>query len=89
MIRATIRRDVHNPHARSGGSTALICRRVRPLSAAAPRDRRDPLTGIGSVVTAGVQQRLVTFVNVTIQVDPSQLARESNGAVSAPGRPAS
>ena len=51
MILAMIWRDAHRPHARSGGSTALICRRVNPLTAAAPRDRIDPRAGIVSVVT--------------------------------------
>ena len=32
MTRATIWRDAHSPQARSGGSTALICRRVRLLT---------------------------------------------------------
>src|SRR5882757_10061008 len=32
---ATIWRDAHNPHARSGGSTALSWRRVRLLTVAA------------------------------------------------------
>jgi hypothetical protein len=66
MIRETMRREAHSPQARSGGSTALICRRVSPLTAAAPRDRIEPRVGIVSVVTPEVQQQLVTFVNVTI-----------------------
>ncbi|GAB7071857.1 hypothetical protein JCM12141A_61460 [Mycolicibacterium hodleri] len=66
MIRSTIRRDAHNPQARSGGNAALICRRVSPLTVAAARDRLEPRWGIVSVVTPKVQQRLVTFVNVTI-----------------------
>lgn len=53
MIRSTIRRDAHNPHARSGGSTALICRSVKPLTVAAARDRREPRVGIVLVVTTG------------------------------------
>jgi hypothetical protein len=61
-----MRREAHNPHARSGGSTALICRKVSPLTAAAPRERMDPRAGIVSVITSEVQQRLVTFVNVNI-----------------------
>ncbi len=93
MIRETIRREVHNPHARSGGSTALICRRVSPLTAAAPRDRLDPRVGIVSVVTTGVQQQLVTFVNVNIvscefHLTPTNYRRRTWG-LSAAGRRAS
>lgn len=66
-MRETIRREAHNPHARSGGSTVLICRKVSPLTAAAPRERIDPRAGIVSVITSEVQQQLVTFVNVNIR----------------------
>ena len=45
MTRATICRDAHSPHARSGGKTALICRNVTLLIVAAPRDRSDPRVG--------------------------------------------
>jgi hypothetical protein len=86
-MRATIWRDAHNPHARSGGSTALIFRRVSPLTAAAPRDRIDPRAGIVSVVTTEVQHQLVTFVNVNIRPCEGQLisaiekiSRESDDA---------
>ncbi len=65
-MRETIQREAHNPHARSGGSTALIGRKVSPLTAAAPRERIDPRAGIVSVITSEVQQQLVTFVNVNI-----------------------
>ena len=63
MMRATIWRDSHSPHARSGGSTALICRRVRLLTAAALRERSEPRS---SLSTPGVQHQMMTFVNVTI-----------------------
>jgi hypothetical protein len=45
MTRAMICRDVHNPQARSGGRTALICRNVTLLTVAALRDRNDPRVG--------------------------------------------
>jgi hypothetical protein len=45
-MRATICRDAHKPHARSGGSIALSCRRVRVLAVAATRDRTEPLNGL-------------------------------------------
>ena len=59
MMRATIWRDSHSPHARSGGSTALICRRVRLLTAAALRER--PLDGVGGWVFTRVIEH--TFEN--------------------------
>jgi hypothetical protein len=65
MTRATILRDAHRPHARSGGRTALTGRRVNALTAAAPRLLIEPRTGKVSV-TIEVQQRMMTFVNVNI-----------------------
>ena len=67
MIRATICRDAHSPHARSGGRTALICRSVRLLTVAAPRDRSEPARqGICMLVIGHdrVHHQMVTFVNV-------------------------
>jgi hypothetical protein len=63
MMRATIWRDSHSPYACSGGSTALICRRVRLLTAAALRERSEPRS---SLSTAGVQHQMMTFINVAI-----------------------
>jgi hypothetical protein len=65
MTRAMMRRDAHRPQARSGGSTALICRRVTVLIAAAPRLLIEPRAGRVSA-TAEVQQQMMTFVNVNI-----------------------
>jgi hypothetical protein len=53
----------HTPHARSCGDTAEICRSVRVLTVAAPRDRNEPRSALS---TAEVQHQLMTFVNVTI-----------------------
>ena len=63
MTRATIWRDTHTLQACPAGSTALICRRVRLLTAAALRERSDPRS---SLSTPGVQHQMMTFVNVTI-----------------------
>src|SRR5690349_2718558 len=63
ITRAMICRDSQTPHAGSEGITAAICRRVRLLTAAAPRERSDPRS---SLSIAGVQHRMMTFVNVTI-----------------------
>jgi hypothetical protein len=63
MMRATIWRESHTPHACPDGSTALICRRVRLLTAAALRERSEPRS---SLSTAGVHHQMMTFVNVTI-----------------------
>jgi hypothetical protein len=63
MTRAMIWRDSHTPHACSEGITAAICRRVRLLIAAAPRERSEPRS---SLSIAGVQHQLMTFINVTI-----------------------
>jgi hypothetical protein len=65
MTPEMIRRDAHRPHARSGGSTALSCRRVTLLIAAAPRLLIEPRTGKLSA-TPEVHQRMMTFVNVNI-----------------------
>jgi hypothetical protein len=54
MIRATIWREVHNPQARSGGSTALIWRSVSPLTFAAPRERNEPRMGMSGSLALGV-----------------------------------
>src|SRR6185312_12425340 len=45
ITRAMSRRDAHRPQARSGGNTALICRRVTVLTAAAPRLLIEPRAG--------------------------------------------
>jgi hypothetical protein len=63
MTRATIWRDTHTLQACPAGSTALICRRVRLLTAAALRERSEPRS---SLSTIGVQHQMMTFVNVTI-----------------------
>ena len=56
MTVATIWRDSHKPQDFSGGSTALICRKVIALAVAAARERSDPRVGtIGS--TAGVNNK--------------------------------
>ena len=62
MIRATIRRDSHMPHARSGGINPLIGRNVYALTAAAPRERSDPRAGTPSVMQRS-QYQMVTLVN--------------------------
>src|SRR5690349_8008403 len=55
MTRATICREAHKPQACSGGSTALIWRRVAWLTPAAPRERRDPRAGrVGSGMRTSV-----------------------------------
>jgi hypothetical protein len=63
MTRATIWRDSHSPHPWSAGSTALICRSVRLLTAEAPRERSEPRS---SLSTVEVHHQMMTFVNVTI-----------------------
>ncbi|GAB4666956.1 hypothetical protein MOKP76_42830 [Mycobacterium avium subsp. hominissuis] len=62
MIRATIWRESHSPHARSGGITLVIGRRVYVLTAAAPRDRNDPRAGTPPVMQCS-QHQMVTLVN--------------------------
>jgi hypothetical protein len=62
MTPATIRRDAHKPHARSGGRTALTWRNVAELTSAAERDRSDPRVGTDSVMRLS-QHKMVTFVN--------------------------
>jgi len=70
MIALTIRRDAHSPKGCSGGSSAVICRRVTWLTVAAVRDRTDPREFVGRVaggdviaVTPLVQRPIATFVN--------------------------
>ena len=66
MMPATIRRDAHKPQRCSGGKTALTCRNVTMLSAAAERDRSDPRVGTDSVMRMS-QHKMVTFVNGNVR----------------------
>ena len=77
MTPEMIRRDAHRPQARSGGSTALTCRRVTVLIAAAPRLLIEPRTGKLSA----------TFRSTTANDDICQ-CQHLHG-VSEAGRPAS
>jgi hypothetical protein len=52
MTLAMICRDSQMPHARSGGTKPLIGRMVIALTAAAPRERKDPRAGTTSFMDA-------------------------------------
>jgi hypothetical protein len=81
MTPATIWRDAHRPQARSGGSTALICRNVNVLTSAAPRDRSDPRPGTGSFMRMS-QHKMVTLVNGNVgrRATTSSGGEEWNGS---------
>jgi hypothetical protein len=68
MTPAMSRRDSQMPHPRSGGISPLIGRNVCLVTAAAQRERNDPLAGTPSVMQRS-QPQMVTLVNGSFRVD--------------------